>query len=239
MDIHISLAAEPIFHLGPISFTNSMLVTWLVTIALLLFAKKVSSKKIKIVPKGIQNLADMILEGLLSFFEDVVGEQAREFFPLVATFFIFILLSNWSGLLPGVGSIGFYVHEHGKEVFVPLLRGATADLNTTFALAVVSVLSIHYYAFKHLGSSKFIASRFLNPVGILELLADVAKVLAFSFRLFGNIFAGEVLLTVVAALMPFFAPLPFMGLEIFVGFMQALVFSMLSLIFLNTAVESH
>lgn len=239
MDVHISLAAEPIFHLEPFSFTNSMLVGWLVTLSLIIFAKVVSSKKIKIVPTGLQNLAGMIVEGLLTFFEGIVGEHAREFFPLVATFFLFILFSNWAGLLPGIGSIGFYHYQQEHEVFVPLLRGPTADLNTTFALAIVSVLSIHFYALKHLGTSKFLASRFLNPVGILELLADVAKVLAFSFRLFGNIFAGEVLLAVVAALMPFFAPLPFMGLEIFVGFIQALVFTMLTLIFLNTAVETH
>lgn len=238
MNIHISLVAEPIFHLGPFSVTNSMLVSWLVTLVLILFAKA-ATKEIRVIPKRLQNLAEMMIDGLLTFFEGVAGKHAREFFPLVTTFFIFILFSNWSGLLPGVGTIGFYAHEHGKEVFIPLLRGATADLNTTFALALVSVLSIHYFAFKHLGSSQYIFSRFVNPIGILELMADVAKVLSFSFRLFGNIFAGEVLLTVIAALMPILAPLPFIGLEVFVGLIQSLVFTMLTLIFLNTAVETH
>lgn len=238
MDVHISLAAEPIFYLGPLSFTNSMLVSWLVTLGLLLFAA-VATKKIKIIPQGAQNLAEMILDGLLSFFEGVVGEHAREFFPLVTTFFLFIILGNWSGLLPGVGTIGFYLHEHGKEVFVPLLRGATADLNTTFALALVSVFAIHFYALKHLGTRTYVISRFVNPIGILELMADVAKVLSFSFRLFGNVFAGEVLLAVIATLMPLFAPLPFLGLEVFVGMIQALVFTMLTIIFLNTAVATH
>ena len=238
MNVHISLAAETIFRLGFLSFTNSMLVSWLVTIFLILFAKT-ATKKIKTIPGRAQNLAEMIIDGLLSFFEDVVGKNARKFLPLVATFFIFIVLSNWSGLLPGVGTIGFYVHEHGHEIFVPFLRGATADLNTTFALAIISVLAIHYYAFKHLGSSKYILSRFVNPIGILELMADVAKVLSFSFRLFGNIFAGEVLLTVIAGLMPIIAPLPFIGLELFVGLIQGLVFTMLTIIFLNTGVETH
>lgn len=238
MDVHISLAAESVFHLGPLSITNSMLVSWLVILGLFFFARA-ATRKVKLVPGKIQNLVEMLLEGLLTFFEGVAGKHAREFFPLVTTFFIFILFSNWSGLLPGVGTIGFYVHEHGKEVFVPLLRGATADLNTTFGLALVSVLAIHYYAFKHLGARQYLFSRFVNPIGILELMADVAKVLSFSFRLFGNIFAGEVLLAVIAALMPFFAPLPFLGLEIFVGLIQALVFTMLTIIFLSTAVETH
>lgn len=238
MDIHISLAAEPIIHLGPISVTNSMLVSWLVTL-FLIYAARLATKKIKVVPGRLQNLAEMILDGLLGFFKGVAGKHTREFFPLVTTFFIFILLSNWSGLLPGVGTIGFYEHAHGEKVFVPLLRGATADLNTTFGLAIVSVLAIHYYALRHLGTSDYIVSRFVNPIGILELMADVAKVLSFSFRLFGNIFAGEVLLVVIAALMPVLAPLHFIGLEVFVGFIQALVFTMLTIIFLNTAVETH
>ena len=238
MNIHISLAAEPIFHLGPLAFTNSMFVSWLVTLGLILFAK-IATKKIKIIPEKIQSLAEMVLEGLLSFFEGVAGEHAREFFPLITTFFLYILLSNWSGLLPGVGTIGFYIYEHGKEVFVPFLRGATADLNTTFALALISVFALHYYAFEHLGASKYIFSRFVNPIGILELMADFAKVLSFSFRLFGNIFAGEVLLIVIAGLMPFFAPLPFIGLELFVGLIQALIFTTLTTIFFKTALETH
>lgn len=233
MDVHISLAAEPIFHLGPIVINNSMLVTWLVTIAMVVFATLAFENE------KIRDVVEMIIEGLLGFFEGVAGKNAREFFPLVATFFLFILLGNWSGLLPGVGSIGLYVYEHGEKHFIPLLRGATADLNTTLALAIVSVISIHYFAFKHLGLSKYIISRFINPIGILELMADVAKILSFAFRLFGNIFAGEVLLTVIAFLMPLIAPLPFMGLELFVGLIQALVFSLLTLIFLNTAVETH
>jgi F-type H+-transporting ATPase subunit a len=232
-NIHISLVAETIFHIGPIGINNSMLVTFLVTASLLLFAKA-SLKKGR-----IRDFAEAIIDGLLGFFESIVGENAQEFFPLVATFLLFILLGNWSGLLPGVGTIGLWVHEHGEEVFVPLLRGSTADLNTTLALAIVSVVSIHFFALKHLGRDKYIVSRFINPIGILELMADVAKVLSFAFRLFGNIFAGEVLLTVIAFLMPIIAPLPFMGLELFVGLVQSLVFSLLTLIFLNTAIESH
>lgn len=233
MDVHISIAAEPIVKLGFIIITNSMLISWFVTIGLVVFAKAAAKNE------KVRSFAEAFLEGLLGFFEGVVGRNAREFFPLVATFFIFILLCNWSGLLPGIGSIGFYSLADGEKHFVPYFRGATGDLSTTLALAIVSVIAMHYYAFKHLGLAKFIKSRFINPVGILELMADVAKVLSFAFRLFGNIFAGEVLLTVIGFLMPIIAPLPFMGLELFVGIIQALVFSLLTIIFFNTAVETH
>lgn len=232
-EVHISLVAEPIFQYGFIVINNSMLVTWLVIGAMLAFTKA-SSKKGR-----VRDIAELIVEGLYGFFENVVGKNIKKFFPLVATLFLFILLSNWSGLLPGVGTIGLHKIDHGKKVFVPLFRGATADLNTTIALAIVAVVAIHYFAFKHLGTSKYIFSRFVNPIGILELMADISKVLSFAFRLFGNIFAGEVLLTVIAFLMPIIAPLPFIGLELFVGLIQALVFSLLTLIFLNTAIESH
>lgn len=232
-DIHISLAAEPIVKFGFFVINNSMLVTWIVIIALIGFVKLAQKKE------NLRILLESVLEGLYNFFEEIAPKHINEFFPLVTTFFLFILLANWSGLLPGVGTIGFFLQEHGEEHFVPLFRGATGDLNTTLALAIVSVVSLHYFAFKHLGLKKYLISRFVNPIGILELMADVAKIMSFAFRLFGNIFAGEVLLTVIAFLMPIIAPLPFMGLEIFVGLVQALVFTMLTLIFFNTAVETH
>ncbi|MEK7119573.1 MAG: F0F1 ATP synthase subunit A, partial [Patescibacteria group bacterium] len=160
------------------------------------------------------------------------------FFPLLASLFLFIITANWMGLLPGVGTIGFF---HGEE-FTPLLRGATADLNTTLGLALVAVLAIQYFGFVTVGghySTRFL--NFKNPIefflGILEMVSEVSKVISFAFRLFGNIFAGEVLLTVMAFLMPFIVPLPFLMLELFVGFIQALVFSMLTAVFLNVAVS--
>lgn len=238
MGVHISIAAEPVLHLGSLTINNSMIVTWLLMAGLVAFSRR-ASKEIKMIPQGLQNFVEAILEALLNFMESVVGEKAREFLPLLATFFIFILLGNWSGLLPGINTIGFYTYEHGEKIFIPFFRGITADLNTTFALAIVSVVALHYYSLKHLGAKKYFTFRFINPVGILESMADIAKVLSFSFRLFGNIFAGEVLLTVIAFLMPLAVPLPFIGLEIFVGFIQALIFTMLSLIFFSTAVEAH
>jgi len=190
------------------------------------------------IPKGIQSIAELIVGALYDFFSAVAGKHIKQFFPLIASFFLFIILANWFGLLPGVGTIGF----READKFVPLLRGANADLNMTLALAIISIVGIQYFGFKTLGFHY--SSRFLNfkgPidffVGILEVISQFADIVSFAFRLFGNIFAGEVLLTVMAFLMPFIVPLPFMALELFVGFIQALVFSMLTAAFLNVAVS--
>jgi F0F1-type ATP synthase, subunit a len=189
-----------------------------------------------------------IIEELLIFIQDLAessgGKSARRFVPLVLTFFFFILLSNWIGLLPGFGSIVLEKFENGEKEIVPLLRGATADLNTTLALALIAVFAIQFYGISKskLGYfKKFI--NFSSPinffVGLLELISEVAKVVSFSFRLFGNIFAGEVLLAVIISLIPLLAPLPFFGLEVFLGFIQALVFAMLTLIFIQLAMVEH
>ena len=206
----------------------------------LILTALIINKNSKLIPSGLQNFFEKIIEAMYDLCVSVAGKKALVFFPLVFTFFIFILLSNWLGLLPGVGSIGFY--EHGK--LVPYLRAATSDLNTTIAFALISMFCVQYYGIKTLKLSylkKFF--NFKSPiyffVGILELLSDFSKIITFSFRLFGNIFAGEVLLMVMAFLVPVVGTLPFFGLEIFVGFIQALVFSMLTLVFLNVATVSH
>lgn len=245
-NVHISISAEPIFNLGPLTVTNSMLTSWAVTALLCLFAIWASSKiKPTRKPTGVQAFLEMVVESLYGMVIGVLGERkAKDIFPIIATFFIFILLGNWAGLLPGVGTIGLKTIEHGESVFVPILRGATADINVTLGLALTSVALIQYYGLKYLGFTyigKFF--NFKDPVsffiGILEIIAEFAKILSFAFRLFGNIFAGEVLLTVIAFLVPVIAPLPFLGLEIFVGLVQALVFSMLTLVFMQIATISH
>lgn len=233
--LHISLAAETIAHIGPLPVTNSLLMTWIVMVLLLVFAIA-STRKLSLIPNNLQSITEIVLEGLYSFFSSVVGRHVKMIFPLVSSLFLFIIISNWSGLLPGVGTIGF---SQPLE-FVPLLRGPTSDLNMTLALAVIAVIAMQYFGFKTLGmkySHRFI--NFHNPVlgfvGFLEVISDLAKVISFAFRLFGNIFAGEVLLTVMAFLMPFIAPMPFLMLELFVGFIQALVFSTLTSVFINVA----
>lgn len=235
--LEISLAAEKIGSIGPLTVTNSLLTTWVVMAILIIFSI-LSTKNMSKVPGTLQSIAEMIVGGLYDFFTSVVGKNVAQFFPIVGSLFIYILISNWVGLLPGVGTIGFH---HG-ESFLPLLRGPMADLNATVALALVSVLAMQYFGFKNVGAHY--SQRFLNfkdpimfSVGILEIASDISKIVSFAFRLFGNIFAGEVLLAVMAFLMPFLVPLPFLLMELFVGLIQALVFSMLSAAFFTLAVS--
>ncbi len=244
--IHISLTAEKIFNIGG-SFwvTNSLLTSWIAMFLLLIFSF-LGTRKVLLIPSNIQQVAEIIVEGIYNLFSSILHNQITAFFPLIGTYFLYIITLNWLGLLPGVGTIGLFKLEEGHKAFVPLFRAGTADLNTTLGLAIVAMVIIQIMGFKTLGISylkKFF--NFSNPinvfVGILELVSEFSKIISFAFRLFGNIFAGEVLLTVIAFLMPILAPLPFMGLELFVGFIQALVFSMLTAVFLSLATvkEGH
>lgn len=242
-EIHISLKAEKIFELYGFPVTNSLIATWIVMLFLILFSLRIT-RKMTLIPTRLQLIGEFLVGSLYQLFESITGDKVRKFFPLVATLFIFIMFLNWFGLIPGFGTLGITRLEEGRKVFVPLLRAGSADLNTTIALAFVSVFMIQYYGFTTL--KKEYLSRFLNfsnPinffVGVLETMSEGTKIISFGFRLFGNIFAGEVLLTVVAFLMPIFAPLPFLALELFVGFIQALVFSMLTSVFLAVATSSH
>ena len=246
--MHISIAAEKLFYIGPLPVTNSLLVTWITILIFIVVITLIRLKK-NIVPVGIQNVVEYVLEVFYNMVRDVFESEkkAQRFFPLIVSIFLFVLLINWFGLLPGVGSIGFFHYEGEHTVFVPLFRGAAADLNTTIALALISVGFTQIFSVQELGFIGFI-KRFVklkNPimffVGILELIAEIAKIISFSFRLFGNIFAGEVLLAVMFFLIPFVVPLPFLFLEIFVGLIQAIIFALLTLFFIKIAVteEEH
>lgn len=249
--MHVSIAPEIITHIFGIPITNTLIASLMTTVVLIVIVY-FSTKKINEVPRGLQNLFEMIIEFLFNMIHDVTGDkkQTYQFFPLIATIFIFIIISNWLGLFPGFGSIGFYetAHSmHGGEhtVFISFLRSANSDLNTTLALAIISVFATQIFGIIALGFFKY-GKKFINfssPiaffVGILEIIGEIAKMISFSFRLFGNVFAGEVLLVVIMTLAPFIAPLPFFGLELFVGFIQALVFAMLTLVFLKVAVTAH
>lgn len=270
----IGMAAEPIGELpllGPV--TNSLVTTWLV-MAILTFLALAGMRKRELVPSGLQNVMEALVEALWNLGEDVAGsKRVQKFFPIVATIFFFVLVSNWLGLVPGVGPIGIKEHLEGKEVLIPILRSPSTDLMTTAGLALISVILTQIYGVQALGVlgyfSKFInvkgtfnfigALVGLKPrpakasglvmmgfmafvefyMGLLELVAEIAKILSFSFRLFGNIFAGEVLLAVIAFLIPYLLPLPFLGLEVFVGFIQAFVFAVLTLVFMTIATTGH
>lgn len=240
--LHISLAAQPIVELGPLVINNSLL-TGLVGSLVIFVLFALAGRAIRLYPgKGITHAIETMSEAILNLIEQVTHNRAKavRFFPLLMTLFIFILVNNWLGLLPGVGSITV-ASPHGP---IPLFRSATADLNTTLALAVISVVMTQVYAVRELGLFVHL-KKYLswNPimlfVGLLEFFAEFSKMISFSFRLFGNIFAGEVLLVVIAYLAPALAPLPFFFLELFVGLVQALVFTMLSLVFLEIASASH
>lgn len=248
--MHVSITPEIITNIFGMPITNSLIASLIATVVLILIAY-FATRNIKEVPKGLQNLFEIVIEALFNMVDSVTGDrkQTYQFFPIVATIFIFIIISNWLGLLPGFGSVGFFetTQLHGEEssTFVPLLRSANSDLNTTLALAIVSVFATQVFGIMALGILKY-GKKFINfssPikffVGILELISEVAKMVSFSFRLFGNVFAGEVLLIVIIMLAPFIVPIPFFALELFVGFIQALVFAMLTLVFLKMAVTAH
>lgn len=245
--MEISLAAEPLFHIGNMPITNTLVITLILSI-LIIVTSFFLKNKIKLVPKGFQNIVESVLEALLNLVDNVTQDrkQTKRFFPLVATIFIFIILSNWIELVPGLGTIGINEMHAGKVALVPFIRSASADLNVTLAIALISVFAIQFMGIAAIGFVKYAGKFFVSPfhkpyfigtfVGLLEIISEIAKIISFSFRLFGNIFAGEVLLIVILSLVPYIVPLPFLFLELFVGFIQALVFSMLTLVFLKMAV---
>ncbi|MEK7557751.1 MAG: FoF1 ATP synthase subunit a [Patescibacteria group bacterium] len=261
-----TLFPEPIFKIGNFPLTNSLLNVWLVIFLVVVFGIFLKSK-IKLIPGKFQNGVEMVIELLLDVFDSVTGtrEKTLKFFPIVLSFFVFILLNNWLGLLPGVGSIGQVVLEHNEKVFIPFFRSGMADLNTTFALALIGVVISHIFGIITIGVwqylNKFINIKALleipkkiakdptvlivNPikvfVGLLEIIGELAKVASLSFRLFGNIFAGEVLVASMVAILAIGLPVPFMFLEILVGLVQALIFAMLILTYLTmmTSAEEH
>lgn len=263
----ISLAAElipihlpiPGFEHGIPNTLPTALLTSLFLILIALFYNR-AIKKAEKTGKESRFLItiDAIYEAVFSFVETTIGskEKAAEFFPLIGSFFFFILFANWSGLLPGMGSIGIFGEHHGHLELVPIFRGPTADLSTTIGLAIITQVAAQYYGFKYQGR-KYLKKFFnfsappdsggLKPVvsfangfaGILELMGEMIKVLSFGFRLFGNVFAGEVLLIVISFLTGFVIVDVFMALELFVGAIQALIFSILSLIFYQMATHHH
>ncbi|MFA5136695.1 MAG: FoF1 ATP synthase subunit a [Patescibacteria group bacterium] len=241
----ISIKAEPVFHTNYFTLTNSLLLSAIVlvffTLLALRYKKDVESKH----KTGFFYVFNSVLKVLHGLFGSIMGANINFFFPILAAFFIYILLQNWFGLLPGVGSIMIAVNEGGHILHVPLFRANNADLNATLAIALISVGLIQVYGIKFLGFKGYI-QKFINlsnPInfllGILEIVSEISKVVSFAFRLFGNIFAGEVLMTIVAFLVPVLASFPFLILEIFVGMVQALVFSLLTSVFMNLAIAKH
>lgn len=233
-----AFAAETLFRIGPMPITNSLLDT--LAIDGLIVWGLVSLKKITMVPSAFQNLVEIAVDGFYTLTESISPSNVKRIFPWMASFFIFILLTNWSGLIPGFGTIGI---KEGKEI-IPLLRASTSDINTTLGLALVSAVATHSMALQVIGLKDYLKRYFsLNPiylfVGILELVGEFTKIISLSFRLFGNVFAGEVLISTISGMFAFILPLPFLMLEVIVGLVQALVFSMLTMAFMAILATPH
>jgi F-type H+-transporting ATPase subunit a len=235
----ISIKAEELFF----GITNSLALS-IAAFILLVVLSYIISKKIKLVPGKLQSLVEIAVEKLLGLMEGILGsrEKAEKYFPFIATIFIFILTCNILGIFPGVGSLVF---ENAYHKEVPFFRSPASDLNFTLAIAIISVIITNVFGIISLGFFKHI-SKFINfkdPIsffiGILELISEVAKIISLSFRLFGNVFAGEVLLIIIFFLVPYAVPVPFLMLELFVGFIQAFVFSTLTLVSIALHTAGH
>lgn len=255
----LSEKAPTIFHVGPFPVTNSMLVTWIVAIGVIVFAKY-ATRRMKDVPDGAQNFWEFLVESLHDFLEEIVGpDLIKKTFWFFATIFIFIFFTNWFGLVPGVGTIGWgHQTAEGFEVTRPWLRGGNANLNMTFAMAAIFMVMWLIWALQSNGIAGFVlhifgpkgdsqgALKYLMVVvfflvGFIELLSIAFRPISLSFRLYGNVFAGENLLDAMAhaihhpawARIVFSAvlPVPFYFLELLVGFVQAIVFMLLTSVF--------
>ena len=258
------LPAEEVFHLFGFPITNSIIGAWLTMIFLVGFSYAVT-RRIKLVPGRLQSAFESLLGWLYNLCQRVAGEEnGRRFFPVVATIFLFVAFNAWLSLIPGFGSI-MVTTADGHQVH--LLRGANTDINMPLALALISFVFVEYFGLKSLGIRYL--RKFLNVgqffrsigqvargriraglsglftgfihvfVGFLETLSELIRIVSFTFRLFGNMTAGEILLLIAAFLIPWVFSIPFYGLELLVGFVQALIFGGLTLVFLTLAVAHH
>jgi F-type H+-transporting ATPase subunit a len=244
-------AAPVVVDLGIVKMTNSMLVTWIVA-AILILVAQLATRKVQLVPSGLQNFVEWLVEGLYGFFQEVLGtELVKKSFWFFCTIFLFILVTNWFGLVPGVGTVGHGHEEAGHfHVTHPFLRGGNADLNMTLAMALVFFFLWTVWSFQTLGVGGFLKHLFWGGggsglmgifmvatflfVGLIEVISIAFRPVSLSFRLYGNIFAGENILESMMTLVPWLGwilPLPFYFLELLVGLVQAMVFALLTAVF--------
>jgi len=238
-ELTVKLAPYVVGEFFGVQITSTILTAWL-TILLLAVLVIVSTRKLKMIPSKGQSIMEVLVGGLYGFVEDTLENKqvAKRFFPIIATIFIFVLAMNWVGLLPGVTSIGYYVEGH----LIPFFYPAASDLNITIAIALIAVFTVEIAGVLALGfwryGGKFI--NFSSPlafiIGLIELVSEIARLVSFSFRLFGNIFAGKVLLLVIMLFVPYILPVPIMAYEMFVGVIQAAIFAVLTLFFIKLAI---
>jgi F-type H+-transporting ATPase subunit a len=249
----VSLKPQMLVHLGGFGITNSMLVTWIVAGGIIVFSQ-IATRRVKAIPSGIQNFWEWLVEGLHNFLENIIGRDlVAKGFWFYATVFIFILFVNWFGLIPGIGTVGWghYAPSGNFVVERPLLRGGNADLNMTTAMSAIFFVMWFVWAIQANGVGGFLKELFgpkgetsgiikilmiviFFAVGWLEVISIMFRPIALSFRLFGNIYAGESILEAMSTMIPWLSPIlpiPFYFLEVLVGFVQALVFMLLTAVF--------
>jgi F-type H+-transporting ATPase subunit a len=240
--IHIALAAEKLGTFLGIPVTNTLIAT-LIAFVVLVGVGFVVGRNTRMIPSRLQLLLEMAFEYVYDFVTQILGSRdlARQYFPLLMTLFLFIFIANMLHFIPGVGSIT-YIDQSGHSV--PFLRAPNTDLNVTLALTIVVMIVIELAGVFALGLWRY-AGKFINfssplnfVVGLIELVSEAGRLVSFSFRLFGNIFAGEVLIAVVVFFVPYVLPVPLMAFEVFVGFIQAAVFAMLTLFFIKIAITA-
>ena len=258
-----TLFAEPVFHFKDFTITNALFTSWIAVIVIIILSFVLRSK-LKEVPGKIQNLFEIIIEGALSLCDQVTNDRAlsMKIFPIAISVFFFILVNNWFGILP-LGGFGLIEKGENGLAFIPFLRGGTADINTTIALAILAVFGANLFGIFSIGIwktlNKYVNLKVLGSiftkvrhepttiivapitffVGLIEIIGEFAKIASLSFRLFGNVFAGEVLLVAMAALVAYAVPIPFLFLEILVGVIQALIFSMLLVVYFTIGATDH
>lgn len=254
-----TLYAEQIAHIHNFPITNSLLTSWVAVLIIVILSMTIRLH-IKKIPSTIQNFFEIIIEGALAMGDQVTGNRkvTEKVFPIAICIFFFVLINNWLGLLP-LGGFGLVQNNS----FIPFLRSGTADINTTIALAVMSVVGANLFGIFSIGAwkmfNKYVNLKALGQiftkirkdptiiivapiqvfVGFIEIIGELAKIASLSFRLFGNVFAGEVLLASMAAIFAYVLPVPFMFLEVIVGIIQAFIFSMLTVVYFTIASEDH
>jgi F-type H+-transporting ATPase subunit a len=247
----VASSAEALFKLGPLPVTNSMITSWLVALVLIV-AVRLAIRRPKLIPSRAQAMVENLVEGILDLTAPIVGSKvAKHTFPLLIALFTFILIQNWSGLFPGVGTI--YMVDHKSGEWMELIRPGNADMNGTIALSVVAFAGWFYFIMRYAGPAFVLKDIFGNKAdkketpaviyyplfliffaaGLIEVISIVFRPVSLSFRLFGNIFGGENLMHAMSGIQKWGLPIPFYFLELLIGFVQAFVFTLLVSVYIG------
>ncbi|MGZ8563275.1 MAG: F0F1 ATP synthase subunit A [Candidatus Limnocylindria bacterium] len=253
--VHVEIAAEELFRIGPLIVTNSMIGALLASVVLFVIAIRFARGS-SLVPTRGQSLVELPIEFLAGIVRGTGGKRWRQFAPLIFAIFLFVLTANWMSLLPGVGTVGLAEHgADGKPIIVPFLRAGAADLNFTLGLALISFVSFIAFGLRANGVRGYLKElliaepAYMTPLLTpIHLISELSRVISLSMRLFGNVFAGEVLLATMLALttaavfllpLAFVVPVVFIFLELLFGAVQALVFALLSMTYITLAIAEH